>query len=189
MESFVFIILILFTVVFAMIFNKNKKRKHSNYDYSKRPPSYKSPLGVSRKYFPYGLSESLLTQREIAFYKALRPVLKKYNLGVAIKPRVADFIYVLPEHQGKSFWTFFNRISQKHVDFLVCDRFSFAPLLAIELDDKTHITPAGKYRDAYVDEVYAAAGLKILHIYTYNANELDELISKSLELNIESEVQ
>lgn len=49
------------------------------------------------------------------------------------------------------------------------------PLVAIELDDKSHARPDRQERDAFVNEVFAAAGLGLLHIpvkHTYIPEEL-----------------
>ena len=57
-----------------------------------------------------------------------------------------------------------NRISQKHLDFLCCDRETFRPMLGIELDDSSHQRAARIERDAFVDAVFASAGLPLLRI-------------------------
>lgn len=57
------------------------------------------------------------------------------------------------------------------------------PILGIELDDKSHEHPDRKERDRFVDEVFAAAGLPILHIKvkrTYVETELANLLEPYL---------
>ena len=122
-------------------------------------PKKKTPL-------PYSQKGSLLTEREKKFFQTLQPIAAKYNLHVAVKPRVADFI----QNDG-SIYDFY-RISQKHVDFLVCNS-DMEPLLALELDDKTHEQAERKERDQLVDSIYKAAKLTVLHFYEYD-NDLIE---------------
>ena len=57
-----------------------------------------------------------------------------------------------------------NQITQKHVDFLLCDPGSMRPLLGVELDDASHERPNRQDRDIFVDKVFAAAGLPLLRV-------------------------
>lgn len=53
------------------------------------------------------------------------------------------------------------------------------PVLGIELDDSSHDQKARQERDQFVDEVYKAAGLPLLHIRataTYDAKIIASLI-------------
>jgi hypothetical protein len=177
------LVLCVISVLVLIFIAQEKKKKKSTPHPSSNPLPIPSPLNISRQHFPYRLKNSLLTKREIEFYKALRPIAKKYSLSVAIKPRIADFVEVtVPQYKrGSGFWGYFNKISAKHVDFLLCDVTSFTPRLAVELDDSTHDSSYDrKYRDLYVNEVYAAAGLPIIHIREYDAEYLDKLISETL---------
>lgn len=68
-----------------------------------------------------------------------------------------------------------NKINSKSVDFLLCDRQTFAPVLGIELDDRSHQKASRQSRDAEVDELFAAAGLPLLHVpvkKTYDTHQL-----------------
>jgi len=115
---------------------------------------------------PYKLNESLLTERENNFFRILRPVADKYNLYIAVKPRMADFI----DNLGSKYS--FYRISQKHVDFLLCDN-DMKPIMALELDDSTHEREDRKERDEFVSKVYKEIGLKLVQILEYNDVILD----------------
>jgi hypothetical protein len=57
------------------------------------------------------------------------------------------------------------------------------PLLGIELDDASHQRKDRQERDAFVDQVFAAAGLPLLHIKAargYQPNELTAQIETTL---------
>jgi hypothetical protein len=121
---------------------------------------------------PYKLKEFLLTDREKEFYKVLLPIVQKYNLLVAIKPRIADFIELTLNREHKKHTSSLSRISQKHVDFLLCDS-SMRPIIAVELDDSSHDESNRKDRDEFVDKVYKKVGFPIKHIYDYTPDSLN----------------
>ncbi len=58
----------------------------------------------------------------------------------------------------------FRRVSQKHVDFLLCHPEGLRPLLAVELDDRSHDRADRQDRDLFVDAAYRQAGLAVLHM-------------------------
>lgn len=83
----------------------------------------------------------------------------------------------LSPSQRSSAW---NRINQKHVDFLLVRVSDFAPLAGIELDDSSHDADDRKARDAFVDEVFRSANLPLLHVpaqSAYNPAELRKQIA------------
>jgi hypothetical protein len=80
--------------------------------------------------------------------------------------------------------TAWNRINQKHVDFLLVRSRDFAPLAGIELDDRSHEENARKDRDAFVDQVFRSSNLPLLHIRAqeaYNQAQLRTDIAKLFE--------
>lgn len=62
---------------------------------------------------------------------------------------------------GSQAW--FNKISRKSVDFLVCLK-DFTIVAAVELDDSTHERPERKKADADKDAALTAAGIHIVRI-------------------------
>ena len=86
----------------------------------------------------------------------------------------------LTTSQRSSAW---NRINQKHVDFLLVSTRDFAPLAGIELDDRSHEEEDRKQRDAFVDEVFRSCSLPLLHVpatASYNVTELRNTVAKLL---------
>lgn len=83
---------------------------------------------------------------------------------VLSKVRIEDFVGVKKEIEKNIEWGLRNSIKSKHVDFLICDRASTKPLLAIELDGVSHNDANRKIRDQFVDELYGAIGLPIEHV-------------------------
>ena len=53
----------------------------------------------------------------------------------------------------------------KHVDFVIVDAADhFRPLLAIELDGKSHQKAEQQYRDSVKDVIFRSGGLKLLRL-------------------------
>jgi hypothetical protein len=108
-------------------------------------------------------SVNLLNASEIRFFDTLSKIVPP-NTYISPKVRIADLVDVNLPKESREFWSSFNRISQKHVDFTVCNRSDFAPLLIIELDGGSHDELLRQKRDQFVDEVFKEAGIPILHI-------------------------
>jgi hypothetical protein len=129
---------------------------------------------------PYQRRPSLLTPAERFFYGVLSqavdsryPIFAKVGLG--------DLLTV-PRGVLKCF-AYRNRISQKHVDFVLCAPDDLTPLLVIELDDSSHARLDRRERDACVDAALGAAGLPILHVpaqHAYAPAELRALLDDHL---------
>jgi very-short-patch-repair endonuclease len=110
---------------------------------------------------PYEKRASLLTQSELAFYRALSQAVDGH-WSIHAMVRLADLIQVRPKTPKFQSWQ--NRIHAKHVDFLLCDHGTMEAKLALELDDKTHERPDRQDRDQFVDQALADAGLPLLRI-------------------------
>ena len=52
-----------------------------------------------------------------------------------------------------------RQVLGKRVDFGICNRSTLDPVMAIEVDDRSHHAPARRQRDAFVDELFAHGGL------------------------------
>jgi Protein of unknown function (DUF2726) len=110
--------------------------------------------------FPYQKRPQLLTPRETAFYQVLLAVVGR---RVVISPRVrlADVFSITPTPQHQAFY---DRIANRSVDFLLCERYTLKPLLAIELYDHDLPLRKRKKRDPFIDKVFKAGKLPIMHI-------------------------
>ena len=112
------------------------------------------PPSVQR--LPYDAIPSVLTRGELAFFDVLMHVVAgRYQ--VLAKVRLADLVEVTDNSPNRRAW--FMRISQKHIDFVLCDRPSMRPLLLIELDDRSHHRGDRVERDDFVNQCLDSAGL------------------------------
>lgn len=130
-------------------------------DVSSSPSSAMLDLPDSHiRVFPYGVREQFLSTTELSFYKVISDVVRSHAV-ICVKVRLADIFFVQRPHENR---TALNRIAQKHIDFLLCDPRSLRPIVGIELDDATHARPDRQERDTFVNQVFEAAELPLLHI-------------------------
>jgi hypothetical protein len=129
---------------------------------------------------PYRLRDDFLSPAEFSFYKVLSSVLGS-RFTIQSKVRLADVFFVARPNENI---THFNKIAQRHLDFLVCDSFTMKPLLGIELDDSSHKRDGMHERDEFIDNVFQAARLPLLRfpaLREYNGREIAERISPFLK--------
>lgn len=122
----------------------------------------------------YVVQKSVLTPAERSFVGVLEPVLPE-GVGLLIKIRLADVFEIRPGLTRAARTAAFNRISAKHVDFLLVRASDVAPVIGIELDDSSHAAERRKSRDSFVDEVFRSCRVPLLRIpakAAYNAAEL-----------------
>lgn len=124
---------------------------------------------------PYGRRKYLLSQAEQSFYHTLAEILNSHYI-ICPKVRISDILYVDKKKATKTY-TFLNKITSKHIDFLLCDPRSVTPLLAIELDDKSHEREDRQKRDFFIDKAFADAGMPLVHIKAQRGYNRDELIA------------
>lgn len=118
-----------------------------------------NPLGhVYKPKGPY-----LLSAGEKRFFDVLSQVIST-DLYICPKVRLADLIEVNLSKSDKNFWKTFNQISQKHVDFVLCNKSDFAPRLVVELDGGSHYGKSRTDRDTFVDNVFRQASIPIIHV-------------------------
>lgn len=130
------------------------------------------------KGLPYESRKFLLTPAERSFMAVLEQALEG-KLKIMAQVRLADVVIVKnglsPQARGAAF----NRIQSKHLDFVVCDPKDFSILCAIELDDSSHAQERRQDRDAFVDGVMNAAGIK-LHRFrvkqSYSVEEVRKIV-------------
>jgi hypothetical protein len=72
---------------------------------------------------------------------------------------LADIFFVARPNENRSY---FGKISQKHLDFLVCDPITMKPVFSVELDDSSHQRNKRQERDEFIESVCEAAGLPLL---------------------------
>lgn len=107
----------------------------------------------------YHVRDIVMNSSEGTFFTMLVKDLPE-NYYVFPKMRIADII----ETEGGYGYTYRrNKILPKHIDFLVCDS-SFKPVIAIELDGKSHNKHDRVIRDEFVDKLFEDCKIKLLRV-------------------------
>ncbi|MHB0956121.1 MAG: DUF2726 domain-containing protein [Pirellulaceae bacterium] len=118
-------------------------------------------LVLGSEKMPYEKRASLLSEPELAFYRALNEAVNgQWSIHTMV--RLADLIQVRPATPKSQAWQ--NRIHAKHVDFLLCDRGTMEAKLALALDADTPERPKRKAGDAFVNQALADAGVPLLRV-------------------------
>jgi hypothetical protein len=126
--------------------------------------------------FPYAIRDDFLSSAEKSFYMVLRKAIdNKYTIFT--KVGLKDILFVKEKDYRKR-TLFYNKISLKHVDFLICESDTVKPILAIELDDTSHGREDRQERDYFVNKAFEAAGLKLLRVENRKAYVLDEVVKQ-----------
>lgn len=111
---------------------------------------------------PYRRKQRLLSAGEHRFYTALvEAVGDRYR--VSLKTRLLDVI--MPTEGLTS--TAGRKISQRHVDFVLYDPATTRVVLAVELDDASHLRRERTQKDTYLDAALAAAGVMVVRFPVY----------------------
>lgn len=113
--------------------------------------------------FPYHLRDHFLSPAELSFCTVLRTAVNG-RAALCSKVALGDLFYVKKGDDASRWRIYTNKIDRKHVDFLLCDPATMHPLVGIELDDSSHQRPDRQTRDTFVDGVFAAAKLPLLHV-------------------------
>ena len=140
--------------------------------YSGKLPYIKQPNG-------------LFSAAEKKFYFMLMKSLN-YEYTIFAKVRIADIIAVAPHAKGPNEIRAFNKISRKHVDYVICNKKTLDIMAVVELDDSSHLRKDRMDRDKFVDKVFVAAGIPLLHVKVqnhYDLRLLENLISQAIYKN------
>lgn len=133
--------------------------------------------------FPVKLRDPLLNATETKFYQVLHAVTGK-RVVVCPKMRLADLFRVqMGDPRDKRYANFYQQIALRSVDFVLCERYTLKPMLAIELYDHSLPRSQRKKRDAFVDKVFKAGKLPILHLVAqdeYNTKSLAQRVAPYL---------
>lgn len=129
---------------------------------------------------PYIVNDKLLTDKELKFYKSIKPITDKNDLVIMCKVRIADIVSV-PEGT-KDYIKWFNYIKAKHIDFVVCNS-DISPIYAIEIDDKTHDRADRVKRDDLVNRIFEDKKVKLLRYRTWTKEQLEADFSVKTDEN------
>lgn len=131
-------------------------------------------LILPKEKFPYCARE-ILTKNELQLYNTLYCVAIRNGWMVLMKMRLADIIGV--RKGTDDYMKYFNKIKAKHTDFVLCDPITLDVLAGIELDDDSHKRPDRIERDVFVNKVYQAADIPLIHVWNpISERELEDIL-------------
>jgi len=177
----VIILVVTLKIIEATVIRKRRERKRQENQMAKVSVGNgnKSAFNIKTD-LKYELNPSFLTMREASFFHALLPIAVSHQLYVFAKPRIADFVNVtVDDKKSAQFWRCFNEISQKHIDFLVCD-VHFRPVMGFEVDDATHLQPDRIARDAIVNAIYSSIGFKVFRVLEFSSKSIEQMVASAI---------
>lgn len=163
----IFLVVIVLVASFVVPLLKDSRKEKIN-----------TPLSFNKKSYFFSVAER-------KFYDVLKEIAHELNYELFAKIRWADVIY--SDSKGKEWWSNWGKIKSKHIDFLLCDKENYSPVIAIELDDSSHLTKGGVKRDGLETEVLNLAGLKLVRFKVqenYSREEIKAILTKNHLTNL-----
>lgn len=112
---------------------------------------------------PYEAVPEFLSPAERSFFGVLQQAVAS-DYQVFAKVRLADIVRPVRNPNRSGWQSAFNRISGKHVDFVLCDPARLRVVAVVELDDRTHQRFERGVRDSLVDSALAGARIPVLRV-------------------------
>lgn len=122
-----------------------------------------------------------LSANEKSFLRALDVALGRDYRAFA-QVRLAELADPAPGLSDRLRRRALGGVMAKSVDFVICDGLSLDPVVAIEVDDLSHLLPERLSRDAFVNAVFAEIGAPLLRVKAqqfYRVEELRDLIARA----------
>lgn len=123
-----------------------------------------------KKVPPYRRRKYLCTNGEWHFCRKLREAVGN-RFEVMMQVRVGSLL----ECRAEDWERLGRRVSQKSFDFVLVRRGTSFAAAVIELDDKTHLLPARRARDKFLDDACRRAGLPLIRFRAAGRYDLQEI--------------
>ena len=118
--------------------------------------------------------KKFVTETEQYFYQILLEIEKEYDVQVQAQIKLASIIEKKIKHK------YANELF-RNIDFGIFDKNLEHLLLAIEINDRTHLKKERKLRDEKVDNILKDANIKIIKFYTDKENKRIYVINRILK--------
>lgn len=130
--------------------------------------------GGSKIGLPYVPARALFSPAERSFLGVLDQVVGPEH-RVFGKVRVADLASVAPDLTPSARQVALNRVTAKHVDFVVCRASDLSVVCAVELNDSSHASKRAQARDELLGNVCKSIGLPLFQVPAKRAYSVPEL--------------
>lgn len=125
------------------------------------------------------INTKFITPAETNFYRVLSQVLGTRGI-VLMQVSLGQLVYVPGSNNANSGrTTWWNKLSRRSIDFLICNPDTLRPMLAIELDEPSHARPRRQQRDEEVEQALRACGLPLIRVVTsrsYSTKEIADCV-------------
>ena len=118
--------------------------------------------------------KSLMTKTEQYFYKILLEIEKEYDVKVQPQINLASIIEKTQKHK------YANELF-RNIDFGIFDKNYAKLLLAIEINDNSHLLHERIIRDKKVEKILSDANIKLIKFYTNMPNKKLYVTNRILE--------
>ena len=120
-------------------------------------PTIVRALGRSHREaeWPFRVKKPLTKVEQVLYFRLIDAL---PDLIVLAQVPLSGFLRV---RKGRTWREWHNRISQKSVDYLICER-DFRVVMAIELDDASHDSPSRAHADASKNRALTSAGVTLI---------------------------
>ena len=126
--------------------------------------------------YHYERKNYLITVPERDYYNMLTQIL---GTDYLVFPQVHMSAILEHRVRGQNWKAAFRHVNQKSVDYVICDKTHLTPLIAVELDDRSHDSDDRRARDIEVERMLSEAGLPLLR-FTHN-QDLSSVKNQILE--------
>ena len=134
----------------------------------------KKNAGDKDKPWPLGVNANFLTAAEQSFFGVLKQTVgSRYQ--ICPKVNLKDVLFIRKGTDNSLRQTIFNKISRKHLDFVLLDPQTLIPVMAVELDDASHRSASAIKRDGDKNKALNDANLKLVRIPAKRSYTMDDL--------------
>ena len=134
---------------------------------------------LSATRLPYEKRDALFSPAEKLFLTALEKAIGN-QYEIFGKVRMADIMDVRKNLTAKNYQIALNRISSKHVDFLLCDAIDSSFVCGIELDDKSHRQANRAQRDVFLNKAFEVISLPLIRFEAKAGYDVEKMRNQIL---------
>ena len=117
-------------------------------------------------------TRQILTKRELGEYLKLKQYADERGWLICPKVRLFDLIEPKSGYNRSDRQTLMNKVSSKHVDFVLVDQ-GMNVVGVLELDDRSHDRPDRMERDQFVRDALEGAGIVLIQTRSITPETLD----------------
>ncbi len=132
---------------------------------------------------PYKKTKRVISSNEAKLFESLKSCASLENYYIF--PQIPYSAILSVDQNYRDLKGSFEEINKLRADFVVTEKVSFVPVLAIELNDSTHFLDNRKARDKFVQSALDSSGLQYLVLETKDISQkekMNALISSKLKI-------